>query len=352
MDQTESDVLLRVADLNTRFTARQGVVRVLDDLSFTLTRGRITGLVGESGSGKSVTAMSILRLVRPPGEITSGTIEFEGDDLLKLGDAEMARIRGRQIGMIFQQPRSSLNPVFRIGDVLLDILRIHRGLRGVRATNEAHRLLESVGLSDPSQIMRSYPHQLSGGMCQRVMIAQVLACEPELLIADEATTALDVTIQMQIVQLLLSLRESTGLTMLVITHDLGLVGELCDDVLVMYAGEILERAPVVELFDNPTHPYTRGLLASRANRSTRSRLYSIPGSVPNLIDPPAGCRFHPRCPFAKPICSEESPAPSHVKEGHWVRCHFWKEVADAGPDVWNHAAEPAADGGAERPESS
>lgn len=337
-----SETLLRVSGINTHFNTRQGLVRVLDDLSFTLAEGRITGLVGESGSGKSVTALSILRLIRPPGFISPGEIWFRDTDLMSLSDGGMAKIRGGKIGMIFQQPRASLNPVFRVGDVLMNVLRVHRGLHGDAARTEAHRLLLSVGLSDVSQIMQSYPHELSGGMCQRTMIAQVLACEPELLIADEATTALDVTIQMQIVELLLSLRESRGLTQLVISHDLGLIGELCDDVLVMYAGEIIERAPVVELFDHPSHPYTRGLLASRANRNSRSRLYSIPGSVPNLIDPPGGCRFHPRCPFAKAVCTEVTPEPLQVTENHWVRCHFWEEVVDAGADVWNEDAESTA----------
>lgn len=336
------DTLLEVRGLETHFPTRQGRVRVLNGIDFTLSEGRITGLVGESGSGKSVTAFSILRLLKPPGEVVAGEVLYKGRDLLRLSEKEMARVRGGEIGIIFQQPRASLNPVYRIGDILLDVLRVHRGLRGREATAEAHRLLHAVGLPDPAQLIRRYPHELSGGMCQRVMIAQVLACEPRLLIADEPTTALDVTIQMQIVELLLSLREQFGLTMLLITHDLGLVGELCDDVLVMYAGEIVERAPVLNLFDRPSHPYTRGLLASRANRQDRSRLYSIPGSVPNLLSPPTGCRFHPRCPFAQPICAEVSPAPEQVEEGHWVRCHFWKDVANAGSRVWDNAVEASS----------
>ncbi len=323
------DILLDVRNLHTQFTSKAGRVQVLDGLNLTLINHHITGLVGESGSGKSVTAFSLLRLIRPPGEVTSGEVWYRGQDLMLLSDRKMTKIRGNEIGMIFQQPRASLNPVFRVGDVLMHVLRLHRGLSSNAARAEAIRALQDVGLPDPARIMRSYPHELSGGMCQRVMIAQVLASQPKLLIADEPTTALDVTIQMQIVQILRSLRDRLGLTQLLITHDLGLVGEVCDDVLVMYAGEIVEQAPVVALFDQPSHPYTRGLLASRANRKNRGRLYSIPGTVPNLLSPPSGCRFHPRCPFAQPICVEVSPPPEYVSDRHWTRCHFWRDVVQA-----------------------
>ncbi len=323
------NILLDVRKLCTQFATKAGRVRVLDGLDLTLINHHITGLVGESGSGKSVTAFSLLRLIRPPGEVASGEVWYRGQDLMTLSDKQMTKMRGNEIGMIFQQPRASLNPVFRVGDVLMHVLRLHRGLSSGAARAEAMRVLQEVGLPDPARIMRSYPHELSGGMCQRVMIAQVLACQPKLLIADEPTTALDVTIQMQIVQILRSLRDRLGLTQLLITHDLGLVGEMCDDVLVMYAGEIVEHAPVVALFDQPSHPYTRGLLASRANRKNRDRLYSIPGTVPNLLSPPSGCRFHPRCPFAQPICVDVSPPPEQVSDRHWVRCHFWKDVVRA-----------------------
>ncbi len=322
----DSAVLLDVRRLRTEFATRAAPVRVLDGLDFTLTNHHITGLVGESGSGKSVTAFSLLRLLRPPGKVVSGEVWFRGQDLMSLSEKRMTAIRGREIGMIFQQPRASLNPVFRVGDVLNHVLRLHRGMKGDAVRREAFRVFQEVGLPDPARILRSYPHELSGGMCQRVMIAQVLAGQPKLLIADEPTTALDVTIQMQIVQLLRSIRDRLGLTQLLITHDLGLVGEMCDDVLVMYAGEIVERAPVVALFDQPSHPYTRGLLASRANRKDRDRLYSIPGTVPSLVAPPTGCRFHPRCPYARQLCSDVAPAPEHVSANHWVRCHFWKDV--------------------------
>jgi oligopeptide/dipeptide ABC transporter ATP-binding protein len=325
----DGSVLLDVRQLSTEFATRTAPVRVLDGLSFSLLNQHITGLVGESGSGKSVTAYSLLRLVRRPGKVVAGEVWFRGQDLLSLSEQEMAAIRGREIGMIFQQPRASLNPVFRVGDVLSHVLRRHRGLRGDAVREESFRVFREVGLPDPARILRSYPHELSGGMCQRVMIAQVLAGQPKLLIADEPTTALDVTIQMQIVQLLRSIRDRLGLTQLLITHDLGLVGEMCDDVLVMYAGEIVEWAPVDALFDQPSHPYTRGLLASRANRQNRDRLYSIPGSVPSLVSPPTGCRFHPRCPHARPICSAVSPPPERVSARHWVRCHFWQEVVQA-----------------------
>jgi oligopeptide/dipeptide ABC transporter ATP-binding protein len=328
---SDAKVLLDVRQLQTQFPTKAGTVRVLDGLDLTLLEGHITGLVGESGSGKSVTAFSLLRLLRPPGKVVGGEIWYRGQNLMTLSDKEMTKVRGNEIGMIFQQPRASLNPVFRVGEVLTRVMKLHRGLRGKEAREEAMRVLQNVGLPHPERIMASYPHELSGGMCQRVMIAQVLACQPKLLIADEPTTALDVTIQMQIVQLLRSLRDRFGLTQLLITHDLGLVGEMCDHVVVMYAGEIVERSPVLSLFDMPSHPYTRSLMGSRANRKNRDRLYSIPGTVPNLLSPPTGCRFNPRCPYAQPICKEESPKPERVAANHWVRCHFWRDVVQAEP---------------------
>jgi oligopeptide/dipeptide ABC transporter ATP-binding protein len=318
--------LLQAKGLQTEFATRRGRVRVLADLDLSLGEGRIMGLVGESGSGKTVTAYSLLRLIRPPGEIVGGEVWFQGQDLLRLSQPELNQVRGGEISMIFQQPRASLNPVFPVGEVLHHVLRVHRGMSGNEAHEEARKALVAVGLPDPDRITRRYPHELSGGMCQRVMIALALACRPRLLIADEPTTALDVTIQMQIVELLLSLRERFGLTQILITHDLGLVAELCDDVAVMYAGEIVERAPVVELFDRPSHPYTHGLLASRPQKKNTRRLYSIPGRVPDFASLPSGCRFHPRCPFAQQICREQSPKPEQISRNHWVRCHFWEDA--------------------------
>jgi oligopeptide/dipeptide ABC transporter ATP-binding protein len=326
MATTTNTTLLQAKGLQTEFVTRRGRVRVLADLDLSLIEGRIMGLVGESGSGKTVTAYSLLRLIQPPGEIVGGEVWFQGRDLMRLCQTELNHVRGGEISMIFQQPRASLNPVFRVGEVLHHVLRVHRSLSGSEAREEGRRALIAVGLPDPDRIIRRYPHELSGGMCQRVMIALALACQPRLLIADEPTTALDVTIQMQIVELLLSLRERFGLTQILITHDLGLVAELCDDVAVMYAGEIVEQAPVADLFDRPSHPYTHGLLASRPQKKESRRLYSIPGRVPDFVDLPSGCRFHPRCPFAQQVCEVESPKPQKVSRGHWVRCHFWEDV--------------------------
>jgi ABC-type dipeptide/oligopeptide/nickel transport system ATPase component len=275
------DELIKVGGLRTHFQTKRGVARVLDGLDLTLSRGEVTGLVGESGSGKSVMAYSIMRLVRPPGQIVGGTVQFQGRDLLQLPEAEMARVRGREISIIFQQPRSSLNPVFTVGDILLNVLKVHRGLRGKAGRQAAHGILARVGLPDPVGIMKRYPHEMSGGMCQRIMIALAVSSGPQLLIADEPTTALDVTVQLQIVQLLQELKERDGLTQLLITHDLGLVAELCDQVAVMYAGEIVEQSPVSMLFDRPSHPYTRGLLASRPKAGTGGKRHSIPGQVPS-----------------------------------------------------------------------
>ena len=318
--------LLSVRDLHTAFDTPGGVAHVLSGVSMTLQKGSITGLVGETGSGKTVTATSILRLVHPPGRIVSGEIVFDGEDLLQLSDAAMARVRGRQATMIFQQPRASLNPVFRIQDTLLGVLRTHRGLTGTAARQEAQAALRAVGLPDPRRVLTSFPHELSGGMCQRVMIALALSCQPRFLIADEPTTSLDVTIQAQILELLQSLRENLHLTLLLITHDLGVVAEVCDDVVVLYAGEVMEKAPVEALFDSPRHPYTAGLLGSLPSRQRRSRLISIPGTVPDLIRPPSGCRFHPRCPHARAVCAEKAPVAEEASPGHIVRCHFWRDI--------------------------
>ena len=320
-----------------RFDTLSGPVSVLEGVNLTVADGEILGIVGESGSGKSVTALSILRLLRRPGRVTGGRALFRGVDLLELDPREMRAIRGDLISMIFQNPRSSLNPVFPIGKVLREVLRVHSGLAGRAAESRAVELLTDVGLPDPAAVLRRYPHQLSGGMAQRAMIALALASAPDLLLADEPTTALDVTIQHQIITLLERLRADRGLAQIVITHNLGVIAELCDRVAVMYAGTIVEEAPVEAIFDEPRHPYTRGLLAARARAESTGTLASIPGQVPDLRRRPSGCPFHPRCAHARSVCTEVMPALEDAGTGpgpgagpgpgHRVSCHVWRELA-------------------------
>jgi peptide/nickel transport system ATP-binding protein len=319
--------VLQVEDLAVTFFTPTGPVHVLTGVDLTVNAGEILGIVGESGSGKSVTALSIVRLLPQQGRITNGRILFQDQDLVAIPIQAVRRIRGNEISMIFQNPRSSLNPVFRVGTLMREVLRVHGGFRRAKADEQAMRLLADVGLPDPASVLRRYPHQLSGGMAQRVMIALALASSPRLLIADEPTTALDVTIQHQIIVLLNRLRAERGLTQVVITHNLGVVAELCDRVAVMYAGTIVEDGPTVAIFDEPRHPYTRGLLAARARTDTTIILASIPGQVPDLRHRPRGCPFHPRCPFARPICSEVKPALDQVGPRHRAACHFWREIA-------------------------
>ena len=291
-----SDRLLEVRDLQTVFRLRDGVVRAVDGASFGVDRGEVLGLVGESGCGKSVTSLSVLRLVSAPGEIVGGSITFDGEDLLKASEERMREIRGNRIAMIFQQPNSSLNPVQRLADQIGEVLRVHKGLDRKAARTRGIELLEQVGIPDPARRADAYPHEISGGMAQRVMIAMALACEPELLIADEPTTALDVTIQAQILELLRDLRERLGTAIVLITHDLGVVSEFCDRVAVMYAGEVVEEQRRDPLFDGPRHPYTQGLLGAIPRTGTgRGQLKVIPGQVPSLMEPIAGCRFADRC---------------------------------------------------------
>ncbi|HXI46836.1 MAG TPA: ABC transporter ATP-binding protein, partial [Candidatus Acidoferrales bacterium] len=281
----QSGTILDVRGLRTSFHTRDGVVRAVDGIDFHVDRGEILGLVGESGCGKSVTSMSIMRLIAKPGRIEAGTVTFDGRDLLTLSPDEMRAIRGDRISMIFQQPQSSLNPVWDVGRQIGEVLEIHRNMKRKAARERALELLRMVGIPDPKRRLDSFPHELSGGMAQRVMIAMALACEPELLIADEPTTALDVTIQAQILDLIRGLREQTGTAVILITHDLGVVAEMCDRVAVMYAGEIVEQADTVTLFRQPLHPYTRGLIDSiPVVGDVRERLAVIPGNVPNLID--------------------------------------------------------------------
>jgi peptide/nickel transport system ATP-binding protein len=300
-------------------------------VSFAVPRGATVGLVGESGSGKSVTALSILRLIRdPPGRVVGGEVVFDGRDLLKLDDRAMRAVRGNRISMIFQEPMTSLNPVMTAGDQVAEPLRIHRGLGKRAARDEAVALFRQVGIADPERRVDEYPHQMSGGMRQRVMIAMALACRPALLIADEPTTALDVTIQAQILALINELRRALGMAVLLITHDLGVVAETCDRVVVMYAGQVVEQAATAALFRAPRHPYTRGLLASvprlddrpAAPDEGRRRLVEIPGMVPRLDALPAGCRFQDRCPRREARCSVEEPQLRVVEPDRLVRCHF------------------------------
>jgi oligopeptide transport system ATP-binding protein len=316
------DTILDIRGLRTWFDVPQGTAKVLDGLDLEIERGQIVGLVGESGSGKSVTAYSVMRLIRPPGRIVGGELLFEGRDLLKLSEEEMRDVRGSQIAMIFQDPRGFLDPVFRVGSVLAEIYRTHERVSRRAAEERAREMFRAVGLPAPGRVMRSYPHELSGGMAQRVMIALALACSPKLLIADEPTTALDVTVQKQIIDLLGDLRERLGLTIVLITHNLSLVAEACDAVAVMYAGEIAELAPVRTIFEAPRHPYTVRLLEARPTMSPTERLAEIPGAVPDLLEPPTGCRFHPRCFLAQPVCSEKWPELREVGADHRSRCHF------------------------------
>ena len=310
----ESEPLLRVRDLSVTFQTEAGVVQAVDRVSFEIFPGETVALVGESGSGKSVTAMSILRLIESQrGRVSGGPIEFERRDLLALPESEMRAIRGNRIGMIFQEPMSSLNPVYTLGTQIGEPLSLHARLSAAQARAEAVRLLALVGMPAPERRVDEYPHQLSGGMRQRAMIAMALACRPSLLIADEPTTALDVTVQAQILELLADLQAQLGMSILMITHDLGVVASLAQRALVMYAGRVVERAAVLDLFENPRHPYTAGLFQSLPRMPPRGqaaieRLRPIEGSVPDALHFPSGCRFHPRCRYAFAPCSERAPA--------------------------------------------
>jgi len=335
--------LLDIQNLVTAFHTPAGRVPAVDGVSLSIERGKTLGLVGESGCGKSVTAMSILRLVAAPGVIESGRILLErdgrSDDLVALSEPELRRVRGGRIGMIFQEPMTSLNPVFTIGAQIAEAVRLHRDVPPAAARARALEMLRLVRMADPERRLEEYPHQLSGGMRQRVMIAMALACEPDLVIADEPTTALDVTIQAQILDLLADLRTRLGTAILLITHDLGVVAETCDDVAVMYAGRIVEQAPAAELFANPRHPYTIGLLAARPGPRHAGPLTTIPGMVPAPQHFPSGCRFHPRCAFARlPECATTPPALEEISAGHFVRCPFAGWLGEPHPPSAEHVA--------------
>ncbi|HRH44350.1 MAG TPA: ABC transporter ATP-binding protein [Pyrinomonadaceae bacterium] len=317
--------LLEVKNLQTHFPTRAGVVKSVNDVSFSISEGELLGLVGESGCGKSITALSIMRLITPPGKIVGGSIKFKGEELTITSDARMREIRGNDIGMIFQDPMTSLNPVFTVGEQIAEALRLHRKLDKQKAWQAAIEAMKEVSIPDSARRAKDYPHQLSGGMRQRIMIAMALACDPELLIADEPTTALDVTIQAQILELLNELRKTRKLAVLLITHDLGVVAEVADRVCVMYTGKIVEESPVDELFETPKHPYTQGLLRSvpkmRAVGETKNiRLQTIEGTVPSPTNLPKGCHFAPRCQFKKPECEQNEIELKELSEGVKVRC--------------------------------
>ncbi len=325
----QSDKLLEIRDLRTSFYTHDGVVKAVDGVNFYVKRGEVLGLVGESGCGKSVTSFSVLRLVSQPGKIDGGEILFEGRNLLDLSTSEMTKIRGNRIAMIFQQPQSSLNPVFKVGDQLAEVLQIHQGLSKKQGWERAVELLEQVGIPDPQRRVNAYPHELSGGMAQRVMIAMALASRPDLLIADEPTTALDVTIQAQILDLMRQLQKEYQAAIILITHDLGVVAEMANRIAVMYAGQIVEEAATDELFRDPKHPYTQGLIGSiPVLGEIKDELDVIPGTVPNLINLPAGCRFAPRCRARVAnnleICTQTMPDLLPVGVQHTARCWLYK----------------------------
>lgn len=318
-------MLLDIRDLKTHFFMRRGIVKAVDGVTFGIEKGQTLGIVGETGSGKSVTALSIMRLIQYPGRITAGKILFENEDLLRKSESEMRDIRGRRISMIFQDPSAALNPVYSIGDQLFESIRVHTKIRPAEAKETAVKMLELVGIPSPEQRLNNYPHELSGGMKQRVMIALALSCNPSLLIADEPTTALDVTIQAQVLRLLKDLVKRVGSSMMLITHNLGIVAETCDRVCIMYAGRIVEEAGTLELFEKPMHPYTRGLLTAFPKLGERKEELSvIRGTVPNLMNPFPGCSFVDRCDFATDQCRRVRPKMAEVAPGHLVACHLYQ----------------------------
>ena len=327
-DSADAKPLLEVKGLQTSFSTRAGVVRAVTGVDFSVSKNEVLGLVGESGCGKSVTSLSILGLVGPPGKVEAGQVLFDGDDLLTYSDDQMRKIRGDRIAMIFQQPQSSLNPVMKVGHQISEALEIHRHLKGKAAHARSLKMMDMVGIPDAARRYEAYPHEMSGGMAQRVMIAIALACEPELLIADEPTTALDVTIQAQILDLMRTLQQESGTAIILITHDLGVVAEMCDRAAVMYAGEIVEQTDVKTLFSHPKHPYTQGLIgAVPVPGEIRDELATIAGSVPNLIDLPSACRFSPRCDakveHGDVLADRARPELRDTGSGHLARCWLY-----------------------------
>ncbi|WP_208585873.1 ABC transporter ATP-binding protein [Gracilibacillus suaedae] len=328
------ETILDIKDLRTSFLVEDFEVKAVDGVSFKLPKGKTIGIVGESGSGKSITAMSILQLLDKPGKIMGGEINFKGKDLTKLSEKEIQNIRGNEISMIFQEPMTSLNPVYTIGQQIRETLKVHQGLNKQNGTKKAIELLSLVGIPSPEQRVKQYPHELSGGMRQRVMIAMALACNPELLIADEPTTALDVTIQAQILELIKDLQKDLGMSVIMITHDMGVVAETCDYVAVMYGGKVVEYQDVKSIFKSPKHPYTVGLLNSIPRHDTDvDELEPIKGNVPSPKDMPVGCRFAPRCPFATELCEKELPSLDTQADGSEVRCWVYTDRWDGDPEV-------------------
>jgi len=322
-----NDVILQVKDLKTYFNTDDGIVKAVDGISYELRRGETLGLVGESGCGKSVSCLSVMKLIpSPPGKIVHGQALLDGKDIFTQSAAEVRGIRGGRISMIFQDPMTCLNPFLRISTQMVETIRLHQGLKVHQAKDKAVDMLRMVGIPNPAKRVDAYPHQFSGGMRQRVMIAMALSCNPEILIADEPTTALDVTIQAQILEIIKKLSRELGTAVILITHDLGVVAGMCNNICVMYAGRIVEKAPVGDLYREPKHPYTQGLIKSvpRLDRPGKQRLHSIDGQPPNLIDLPDVCAFHPRCEFAMDICRRKYP-PETPLEGRMVRCWLYEE---------------------------
>ncbi len=320
--------ILQIENLSTHFETARGTVRAVDEVNLRLYEGDTLGIAGESGCGKTVLALSVMRLIpRPPGRIVSGRILFEGEDLLTFTDEEMRRIRGKRISMIFQEPMTSLNPVFRIGDQVAEVLQLHEGLSSRNAQERAVEMLRLVGIPAPETRARDYPHQMSGGMRQRVMIAMALACRPRLMLADEPTTALDVTIQAQILDLIQNLKREVGTSVILITHDLGVIAEAAQYAAIMYAGWIVEQGPVADIFASALHPYTVGLMSSIPRIGSAHQgggyLNVIPGTVPDLLELPSGCKFRDRCPRVMPVCAEKVPRLREKTTGHYVRCWLW-----------------------------
>lgn len=322
-----SENLIQIKNLKTYFYTGDGIVKAVDDVSFNIRKGEIIGVVGESGCGKSVTAMSIMQLIpSPPGKIVGGEILFEGESLLNIKEDKMRKIRGNDIAVIFQEPMTSLNPIFTIGYQIEEVILLHQNTNKVEAKKKAIDMLKLVGVPRADEIVNCYPHELSGGMRQRAMIAMAVSCNPKLLIADEPTTALDVTIQAQILDIMKDLKKKLNTSIMLITHDLGVIAEMAEYVVVMYAGNVIEEAPVVELFQNPMHPYTDGLMKSKPSLNKDvDRLYSIPGQVPNPIDMPVQCHFSERCPKVMDICRKQQPPIREITPGHKVACFLYEE---------------------------
>ena len=320
------DSLLEIRDLKTYFFTEAGVVKAVEDATVDVKSKETVGLVGESGSGKTVTALSALRIIPRPGRIVGGSIKFEGTDVLAMSDEEMRKLRGPKMAMVFQDPSSSLNPVYTVEKQLSDILMLHRNLTKKEASERAQYLLELVGIPEPHTRLKAFPHELSGGMKQRIAIARALSCEPTLLFADEPTTNLDVTVQAQVLELMKKLQRDLGMSMVMITHDMGIIADMTERVTIMYAGKVMEAADTKTIFHDPRHPYTEALLAAVPRVDQRKILEVIPGNIPNLIEPPSGCVFHPRCKYAKQICTDAVPSLEEAEKGRLVACVRWKEL--------------------------